>query len=355
MNRAVVVTGASGIIGRMLVSGYLAEGVAVIALSRTRPNLLTLGQDSARLLEWHEADVSQPRLGLAPACYAEVARRAGQVFHLAARTDFKDQSPESYLPVNVAGVQHALALAEAAQAPLHQVSTAFVCGDFSGEFGEDDLALGQGFRNGYEASKFLGESMLREAMAAATVPVTIHRPGIVVERHPSATSGKTFGPLLFLDAVDRLRESALNKSGHLPPILRVAGNRAAHLPLVFDDAVAACLRHCASRPEARGKTLQLVAPQPVGNAVLEAAFNDAFGCEAACFASPSDFANQAMTGLEALLARKTVPYAGYLDLGVRFRRNHLDELLGPEALPTPSRQELADSFRLFLEARRATP
>lgn len=353
MKNAIVITGASGIIGRRLLAGYLADGIPVIALSRTRPALPGLAPTVTALLTWHPADVAQPRLGLGPDLYAEVARRASLVFHLAARTDFREQSPESYQPVNVNGVRHALALAETACAPLHHVSTAFVCGDWPGSFGEGDLDLGQGFRNGYEASKFLGESLLRAALAAASVPVTIYRPGIVVERHPSAASGKTFGPLLFLDAVARLRDSVQKKTDETMPLLRVAGNQAAQLPLIFDDAVAECLRRLAAAPECGNKTFQLVAPQPVGNALLEAAFNDAFGCAAAGFAAPAAFARQPMTAMEALLAKKTAPYAGYLDLATRFQRDTLDAHLGPAVLPTPRRPELAASFRAFLDARRS--
>ncbi|MCX5864123.1 MAG: SDR family oxidoreductase [Deltaproteobacteria bacterium] len=346
MKEHIVITGASGLVGRALLARYLDQGHPVIALCRKPPAL-----PSNPLMSWHWADVSLPHLGLDPATYAEVCAKARMVFHLAARTDFKDAKATSYLPVNLEGVEHALALAQEAGGPLHHVSTAFVCGDWLGEFREADLGLGQGFRNGYEESKFLGESFLHRAMATATpVPITVYRPGIVVERNPSAASGKTFGPFLFLDAVVRLREMAATDDVG-PSALRVLGNRLAHLPLVFDDAVAEALVRLAAKPESAGLVFQLVAPQPVGNILLEDAFNEAFGQPAARFADEDAFSRQPANSLEALLARKTTPYAAYLDLSVRFTRHNLDAFAGTDSLPTPTRAELAKAFRAFLAAR----
>jgi long-chain acyl-CoA synthetase len=58
------------------------------------------------------------------------------------------------------------------------VSTAFVAGTHAGHFGEDDLDVGQGFRNAYERSKFEAERLVRER--AGTLPVQVVRPSIVV-------------------------------------------------------------------------------------------------------------------------------------------------------------------------------
>ncbi|MFA6284038.1 MAG: SDR family oxidoreductase [Desulfurivibrionaceae bacterium] len=351
MKEHIVITGASGLVGRALLRNYLSQGCPVIALSRKPPVLSNLDPACLPLLSWHWGDVSLPGLGLDPATYAKVCAKARMVFHLAARTDFKDGTAATYLPVNLEGVKHVLALAQEAKAPLHQVSTAFVCGDWPGEFHETDLDLGQHFRNGYEESKFLGESFLHGVMAAsASVPITIHRPGIVVERNPSAGSGKTFGPFLFLDAVARLRDSAQAKGSGPLPTLRVLGNRTAHLPLVFDDAVAEALVRLAANPESAGQVFQLVAPQEVENLLLEDAFNEAFGQPAARFAGDEEFKGPA-NPLDALLARKTTPYAAYLDLSVRFTRNNLDAIAGAETLPTPNRTELALAFKAFLAAR----
>ena len=58
------------------------------------------------------------------------------------------------------------------------VSTAYVAGAHRGTFGEDNLDVGQSFRNSYERSKFEAERLLRER--ASGLPPQVLRPSIVV-------------------------------------------------------------------------------------------------------------------------------------------------------------------------------
>ena len=68
------------------------------------------------------------------------------------------------------------------------ISTAYVAGCHRGVFGEDDLDVGQRFRNAYEQSKFEAERLVRAA-GAGGLPVTIARPSIVVgDRHSGWTA-----------------------------------------------------------------------------------------------------------------------------------------------------------------------
>jgi long-chain acyl-CoA synthetase len=76
-----------------------------------------------------------------------------------------------------------LELAELSQARggfeyFSHVSTAYVAGTHTGPFGEDELDVGQRFRNAYEQSKFEAERLVREH--AGRLPVQIFRPSIVV-------------------------------------------------------------------------------------------------------------------------------------------------------------------------------
>ena len=58
------------------------------------------------------------------------------------------------------------------------ISTAYVAGTHKGEFGEDQLDVGQRFRNPYEQSKFEAERLVRAA--EGRLPIQIFRPSIVV-------------------------------------------------------------------------------------------------------------------------------------------------------------------------------
>jgi nucleoside-diphosphate-sugar epimerase len=58
------------------------------------------------------------------------------------------------------------------------VSTAYVAGRHSGAFSEDDLLIGQRFRNTYEQAKAEGETLVQRS--ADRLPIAIVRPSIVV-------------------------------------------------------------------------------------------------------------------------------------------------------------------------------
>jgi long-chain acyl-CoA synthetase len=58
------------------------------------------------------------------------------------------------------------------------VSTAYVAGDHRGTFSEDDLYVGQRFRNAYEQTKFEAERLVRAR--THELPVQVFRPSIVV-------------------------------------------------------------------------------------------------------------------------------------------------------------------------------
>jgi long-chain acyl-CoA synthetase len=60
---------------------------------------------------------------------------------------------------------------------LVHVSTAYVSGLTEGRFGEDDVDIGQGFRNAYEQSKLEAELLVRQR---THLPASIARPSIVV-------------------------------------------------------------------------------------------------------------------------------------------------------------------------------
>ena len=169
----VLVTGGSGIVGRPLIDHLLARGHRVIGLCRNPKDTNT------PQLCWLTGDVSKPRLGQNDKEWQRLCEEVGTIFHLAARTDFKGKSLQDYSPVNIEGVRHIKELALASKAWLHHVSTAFVCGDWDGEFREDQLEEGQSFHNYYEESKYMGERVLREE---PTPQYTVYRPSIILER-----------------------------------------------------------------------------------------------------------------------------------------------------------------------------
>ena len=163
MSRTILLTGASGVVGRSLLPRLLATGDRVVALVHRTP-VAHHGVTSVR------GDVAAPRLGLSEADHAVLARQVDVVVHAAAVTDF-NRTDGTLEATNIAGTRNVVAFAEAADALLYHVSTAFVgVGGASGNGGRGATAAG------YAASKAQGEDVVRRA----TVPHVILRPSVVI-------------------------------------------------------------------------------------------------------------------------------------------------------------------------------
>jgi len=351
MPGTILVTGGTGIVGRPLVTALAAAGNQVVVLSRKAAKNKASLPDSCRHLT---GDVSLPRLGLDADTYETLLRSVQSVFHLAARTDFKGASVADYEAVNINGVKNVHVLATEAGAHLHHISTAFVCGDHAGVFHEDDLDCGQGFRNGYEESKFLGEQYLRTRMAqqqANGQAVTIYRPSIILERQPSQESINTFGPFIFLDGVFRILLAAARKNQG-DTTIRLRGDAACSLPFIFDDDVVAAILQIAASPDINGRTFHLVSSKPCPNRMLEEVFNAAFGREAARLVDAQSFAHHPATGAEKIMARKTAMYDAYLDLNIHFDRAHLESIMGRAWRPAIGEEELLTAFSIYLACKK---
>jgi thioester reductase-like protein len=186
---AVLLTGATGFVGQEILSRFLARGDRhVYALVRADND-----DDAAARLPAHErltavaGDIEQSGLGLSNGIGEHLRSEVGTVLHCAASVSFDLPLPESRR-VNVEGTRHVLDFARSCREleRLSYVSTAYVAGEPGRLFREDELAVGQRFRNPYERSKFEAELALRSE--GAGLPLQILRPSIVVG---DSTTGRT--------------------------------------------------------------------------------------------------------------------------------------------------------------------
>lgn len=190
------------------------------------------------------ADIERPGLGLAPERRAELVERVGGVVHAAASVSFTLPLEESRT-INVEGTRRVLELALQARARLSYVSTAYVAGTHEGEFREDQLDVGQDFRNPYERSKFEAETLVRSY--AGRLPVQIFRPSIIVgERETGWTAS-------FNVLYEPLKAFA---RGALPAL---PANRSTRVDVVPVDWVADAIFALATGPvEGEAETFHLV-------------------------------------------------------------------------------------------------
>ena len=337
--RRVLVTGGTGLIGTALAGELIARGIRPLLLARHLPP----GDERLTGADYLEGDVGLPEFGLPRASGQRLARGLDTIFHLAARVDFRGRKLADYQGVNIDGTRRVTALAAAAGASLHHVSTAFVCGR-APRFHEDDFDCGQGFRNAYEESKFLAEAQVRRFHDRHPGRATIYRPAIILDRQ--GRGGHAFGPFFFMEAILRL---VIEQQDAAP--LRLAGNPAASLPMLFADQTAAAIAAIASRGPA-GRTYHLTPRRPLRNQVLEDLVNQAFGRRVVQWAAPADFAARPADRRERILARRTAAYGDYLDIDLAFGRAHTDAVLGKDALPCPAEEEFLRAFAAFLRHQR---
>jgi thioester reductase-like protein len=203
---AVLLTGATGFVGQEILARYLERSDRPVyalvraeddeaAAERLQSTLRLLYDDAvpdSRRLTALAGDLETEGLGLSQTRGDELAERVTQVVHSAASISFDLPLPEARR-INVVGTRRVLDFADrcrdsgAGLRGLVHVSTAYVAGDHKGEFREDQLEVGQEFRNTYERTKFEAEHLVRGT--SPRLPVTIVRPSIVVgERSSGWTS-----------------------------------------------------------------------------------------------------------------------------------------------------------------------
>ncbi len=208
--------------------------------------------DRLRLVE---GDITDPVLGLDGAMRQELAATTQDVFHLAAVYDVS-VSRETATRVNVDGTRHVARFAASCSRlrRLHHVSSFGVAGHHPGVFTEDDLDVGQPFRNHYVESKFEAERFVRD-MAGGGLPVTVHRPAYVVgDSHTGATQ-KYDGPYFLIRWILRQPRS-------LSVVPTVGDPHGTHPNIVPRDFVADAIAHLAGLETSLGTTYQLVDPEP---------------------------------------------------------------------------------------------
>lgn len=169
----ILLTGATGLVGGELLRRLLARPAQEVVAIVRRP----VGWSHPRLRLVY-ADLATDRL---PALPDDVET----VIHCAASVAF-DLPMVEQRAINVRGtasLMDAVAGLPWLRRFVH-VSTAYVAGTSTGNFGPDDLEAGQDFRNTYEASKHEAERLVR----ATDLPWQIVRPSIVVG---DATTGRT--------------------------------------------------------------------------------------------------------------------------------------------------------------------
>ncbi len=266
----VLLTGATGFLGMELLARYLertdrriyalvrapTEREANARIERALRCLFGADHPHRERVVAVRGDITRTGIGLGRRWRNALAESVDEIVHGAASVSFEMELEEARA-INVGGTRQVLELAERCRATggglrrLTYISTAYVAGDHVGCFSEDDLDVGQGFRNTYERSKLEAEQLVgrcRERM-----PITVARPSIVVgERGSGWTS--SFNVLYW-----PLR--AFSRGAYVA----VPGRAAAPVDVVPVDYVTDAIFELSGAPEALGGTFHLTAGRHVGS------------------------------------------------------------------------------------------
>ena len=184
----ILVTGATGFLGVQLVRELLERQphARLALLIRDKPgqscqqraDLIVPPADRSRVLVY-SGDVGQLNCGLDTSAYQRLSAEATRVIHSAATVRF-DHSLEEARRINVEGTRRILDFAAGMRQlkSLAYVGTAYVAGERSDLVRENELVVGQSYRNTYEQTKAEAEALVRSRLGS--LPGVILRPSIIV-------------------------------------------------------------------------------------------------------------------------------------------------------------------------------
>jgi thioester reductase-like protein len=337
----ILVTGATGFVGREVVRRLLAAGRSVIALVRDRDGEAAEDRLSRAVgpparenrLRVARGDLAAAGLGLADSERRRLRAAVETVIHCAGDPTFAPADPVAFAAGHVEGP---LALLEALPAGRLRrwahVSTAFVCGRRSGVVRESEGDVGQEFHNEYERVKLRAESAVRAATSGLGVDLRVVRPSIVVGPAPGTAGG---GPSnAFFDFIRMAAALARLPGGDRLP-LRIQGRPHARFNLVPLPYVTAAIVALAEHPAAGSGTFHVVVRDAPTQAAILTMITRRLGLAGLTVIDALDEPLEAPSSLERLVARMLERYHAYLRLDVEFDDRDARRLLDACGIAAP--------------------
>lgn len=252
------VTGATGFIGRFLVSNLLKRKGTVYVLVRkgSAKKLAQIGEqmgwDMKRIIAVN-GDLAKAKLGVAPAQLNTLKGKVTHFFHLAAIYDMTADA-ESQKLANIGGTKNALELAVAIKAGcFHHASSIAAAGLYPGVFREDMFDEAEGLKDPYLKTKHESEGLVRKQSA---IPFRIYRPSMVVGHSKTGEIDKIDGPYYLFTLIKKIRETI----PQWVPTLGIEGGRINVVPV---DFVADAMDYIAHKKGLDGHCFHLVDPEPM--------------------------------------------------------------------------------------------
>lgn len=348
-NSTVLLTGATGLVGRFLLAGLMRRQVPTIVLVRAQTHRTAIARIDEALapFESHnllprpivlDADLTQPGLGMDRAALDMLQSVPLRVLHSAASIRFTADTPtgEPYA-TNVQGTQNLLNLASAwTVEQFHQVSTAYVqCNrsvdqsDAARTAFEVPVTSMEKAGNDYERSKIQSEQLVWQCPHIGTK--TIYRPSIVVgdsQTGYTSTYHGFYAPLQI--ALGVVKSFGLDVAAADEFRRRLGLSSQDSKNLVPVDWLAEAILHLMLTPAAIGGIYHLTHPQPVSTSVMQQAIIDAL----AEHVQPSRERASTLQIHPELFREQLAVYESYFQDDPPFDRAQADRYL--KSLPCPT-------------------
>ncbi len=295
----ILLSGATGLIGRYLLRDLLATDNAVACLIRSSAREAGRQRLDRMVDQWERqlgrklpkphllsGDLRQPGLGLSSDDRTWVKTHCRAVLNSAGNVTFHSNGEDGEpWRTNVDGVRNLVQLCrETGIDTFHHLSTAYVCGDRKGVILEADGDLGQGFDTDYERSKLHAEQELRESGFRR---LDFFRPVSVTGDSATGYTTTYHGVYLFAQFTHLARRragAATGESWHHPVRLFQTGDERHHFVPV--DAVSRAILELIGRSDLEGRTYHLSPISPCTTATLEEALSTYFGYHGVRFVAP---------------------------------------------------------------------
>jgi thioester reductase-like protein len=283
----VLLTGATGLVGRHLLRDLLASGRQVAVLARSSKLQSARQRIEAIMAMWEndakrslcrpvvlDGDLLSENLGLDASAQQWLTENCDSILHNAASMTFRPDDRGEPFRTNVDGMQRILDMCRATQIrEFHHVSTAYLCGLREGRILESELDEGQELGNVYEQSKLAAEKLVRSADCLDRL--TVYRPGSVIGDSQTGYCTSLHGFYLPL-------QLAYSIANIVPPEfmnerfaarLGLRGDEGKNLVPV--DWLSAAIVRLFGDPAHHGETYHLASPRPVSVKLIQEVVQEA--------------------------------------------------------------------------------
>jgi len=335
-----LLTGATGQIGRFLLRDLLlAQPDRIAVLVRGRNGMSAHERVEQVLAEWYDAtgeelptpvclegDVTQEGFGLSQNDRLWLGSHCDTMMHNAASVDFTGGGTGQTWKNNTSGAQYALDVCREIRIDhLAYTSTAYVCGKRLDTIYEDELEMGQEFRNEYEHSKYEAERIIRGPSYPDAV--TIIRPAIVLGDYDTGRTQSYHGFYQAVKFTDSFANYAMkDETGHWTHDVRfmLTGDEINNFITV--DWVGSVMAAILDQPKAFGRTFHLTPEAPTTCLEMQQAFEESFNFSGVRFVGPDSDLMETGSPEELRFYEYMQEFSAYWGNDPRFDRSETDSV-----------------------------